>query len=146
VTGKQLRKIRELSGLSQEKFGEKIGVHAQTIGHWETEKYPIDKIYANRIIDFFHSQLQFTPRQIKSIREKLELSQRAFADILDVSQTTIKSWEIGEHKPKRKKAELLLELKNNSNTFYEIDEETEMVLKEETNFLENIRNVFLGRV
>jgi putative transcriptional regulator len=42
---------------------------------------------------------EYTPKQIKKIREREKLSQPIFAHILNVSPSTIKHWEIGDKQP-----------------------------------------------
>lgn len=38
-------------------------------------------------------------RQIKSLRESLQISQAVFAAFLNISVSTVQKWEIGEKKP-----------------------------------------------
>ncbi|MBQ3670304.1 MAG: helix-turn-helix domain-containing protein [Treponema sp.] len=42
---------------------------------------------------------EYTGQQIKKIREKLELTQRAFASVVGVSQKTVEAWEGGRNTP-----------------------------------------------
>ena len=44
-------------------------------------------------------EVQLTDRQIKEIREKLNLSQTVFARLLNVSPSSIRQWEQGKRKP-----------------------------------------------
>ena len=44
-------------------------------------------------------EVQLTTRQIKEIREKLNLSQTVFARLLNVSPSSIRQWEQGKRKP-----------------------------------------------
>ena len=45
------------------------------------------------------SQRVYAPGDIKSVREKLELSQSGFANILHVSTRTLQAWEQGLRRP-----------------------------------------------
>lgn len=40
-----------------------------------------------------------TARQIKNLREGLQVSQSVFAAILNTSVSTVQKWEVGEKKP-----------------------------------------------
>ena len=42
---------------------------------------------------------EYSPKQIKKIREREKLSQPVFAHILNVSPSTVKHWEIGDKQP-----------------------------------------------
>lgn len=42
---------------------------------------------------------EFTPQQIKGLREQYNLSQTVFASILNLSPSTVRKWEIGEKHP-----------------------------------------------
>ena len=44
---------------------------------------------------------EWTPERIKGIRERLGLSQRAFADRLGVTQPFVANWELGNREPLR---------------------------------------------
>ena len=50
---------------------------------------------------------QFTADEIKSIRTKLNMSQRFFADVIGVSKKTVESWEYGKGKPSGAAARML---------------------------------------
>jgi putative transcriptional regulator len=59
---------------------------------------------------------QFTSKKVKSIRNKLHLTQRAFASIFGVSPKTVEAWESGNNKPNGT-AQRLLSLINRDNNF-----------------------------
>jgi Predicted transcriptional regulator len=48
-----------------------------------------------------------SPQQIKSLRERLHVSQAVFAALLNTSVSTIQKWEIGEKKPSGPSLKLL---------------------------------------
>lgn len=50
---------------------------------------------------------EYNSAAIKAVREKLELSQAAFASILNTSLSTVKQWELGLKRPSGTSAKLL---------------------------------------
>lgn len=50
------------------------------------------------------------PDEIKAVREKLELTQRAFADAVGVTETTISRWESGRVAPHQLAVDKIKEL------------------------------------
>lgn len=53
--------------------------------------------------------LRFTPEKIIDLRKKMKLSQSVFADVLNVSSSSIKQWEQGKRTPSGS-TQVLLEL------------------------------------
>jgi putative transcriptional regulator len=49
----------------------------------------------------------FSPAQIRSLREKFELSQAVLAALLNTSVATVQQWEIGDKKPSGSSLKLL---------------------------------------
>lgn len=45
------------------------------------------------------ADLEFTGERVKEIRERLQLTQQAFASKLGVHQSTVAGWESGSRKP-----------------------------------------------
>ena len=43
--------------------------------------------------------LKFTPERVKELRERLGLTQLAFAEKVGVSQSTVACWETGQRTP-----------------------------------------------
>ena len=60
----------------------------------------------------------FKGKEIKSIRNKLNLSQAMFANTLGVSEKTVEAWESGRNIPQGPAQRMLFVLKNNSNALY----------------------------
>jgi putative transcriptional regulator len=56
---------------------------------------------------FVPSVPEYNSEAIKAVREKLELSQAAFASILNTSLSTVKQWELGLKRPSGTSAKLL---------------------------------------
>jgi len=50
---------------------------------------------------------QISPKQIRQLREKENVSQAVFAAILNISVSTIQKWEIGDKKPSGSSLKLL---------------------------------------
>lgn len=49
-----------------------------------------------------------TPKEIKALRAKHGLTQRAFGDVIGVTERTVQCWEHGDAKPSAQVIELLL--------------------------------------
>jgi putative transcriptional regulator len=54
-----------------------------------------------------------SPKEIKSLREQVNLSQPVFAEALNVSSSTVKHWEIGDKFPSGAALKLLNIVKRN---------------------------------
>ncbi|MHB8422049.1 MAG: helix-turn-helix domain-containing protein [Leptospirales bacterium] len=50
---------------------------------------------------------KITPEKIKSLREKENVSQAVFAEILNISVSTVQKWETGEKQPSGSSLKLL---------------------------------------
>ena len=56
----------------------------------------------------FHLDVhEMPPRKIKSLREKIQVSQAVFAAVLNTSLSTVQKWEIGDKKPSGPSLKLL---------------------------------------
>lgn len=58
-------------------------------------------------------QVEFTEVDVMQLRQRLRLTQEAFAKVLNVSVKTVQSWEKGERKPTRTALRLLQVLDKN---------------------------------
>ena len=54
----------------------------------------------------------YTPERIKGLRAKVDMTQNAFARLLNVSISTVQKWEIGQKKPAGAARKLLSVLEN----------------------------------
>lgn len=52
-----------------------------------------------------------SPEEIKLLRQSLDISQREFARLLDVSHATIQNWESGRTRPQKMKVDLMRDLR-----------------------------------
>ena len=44
-------------------------------------------------------EMDWTPKRIRILRQKMGLSQREFAEHINVRQATVSDWETGKHPP-----------------------------------------------
>ena len=63
----------------------------------------------------------FNKGQVKDIREQLNVSQPIFAQILGVSDDTVKAWERGANKPSGSSARLIQIAKEDPQTFKQME-------------------------
>jgi len=61
---------------------------------------------------------ELTPSEIRNLRKSLGLSQRQFANLIDVKRLTIARWEAGNMKPKKEHFEMLEKLANDTNVSF----------------------------
>ncbi len=93
-------------GLLQREVAERIGVHEQTLRHWEAGQTDPVIQWLPGIFLF----LGYDPRQVpegigprlQHLREGLGISQEAMARELGVDPGTLGRWESGQRKPKGK--------------------------------------------
>jgi transcriptional regulator with XRE-family HTH domain len=55
--GKRIKKLRRISNFSQTGFGDAVGVHRNTIAHWEKGEALISLLDAMRIVGVIHCDL-----------------------------------------------------------------------------------------
>lgn len=60
---------------------------------------------------------EFTAIEIREIRDKLNMSQGFFAEVIGVSKKTVESWEYGRGKPSGAAARLLTIAKTDPDSF-----------------------------
>ncbi len=60
---------------------------------------------------------EYNKSKVKKIREMLNCSQAYFAQILNVSSATVRSWELGDNRPSRSSARLLQILEKDPEHF-----------------------------
>ncbi len=111
--GDHIKKRRLDLGLTQRQLASRLEVKSDTIVNWEKNYGTIMIHLIPRIIDF----LGYVPfnTDFKDLKDKLifyrklsGLSQEKLAALLQVDESTVASWEKGEHKPSKK---LLYKLK-----------------------------------
>jgi transcriptional regulator with XRE-family HTH domain len=104
--GDHIRRRRLDLGLLQKDLAEQIGVHEQTIQHWETGETAPALRRLPAVIRF----LGFDPRpheegigdRLRHYRESRGLSQTDVAKVLGLSESVVWRWEAGQRKPQGK--------------------------------------------
>ena len=97
-----------------------MGVTELTVTGWETNRMTPMIAHLPRIISF----LGYTPApydkksdnisdRIKLYRHTHGLSQKKFANLIGVDETTVAKWELGKRKPSKKITEKLENVTNN---------------------------------
>jgi len=79
----------------------------ETLSEMATDLYNVGAIDNATLLRFNKDLLDYSPRKIVSLREKLGLSQAVFAQYLNVSDKVIKRWEQGKTKPSGASLKLL---------------------------------------
>jgi transcriptional regulator with XRE-family HTH domain len=101
--GDQLRKRRLDRGLLQREVAERLGVNEATVHNWEIGKTEPALRLIPRIIDFLgyapYAPGTSLPSKLSSIRRLLGLSRTRMAYLLGVDESSLASWERGEHRP-----------------------------------------------
>ena len=103
--GRLIRDRRLAWGMSLEDLGEHLGVHAETVGHWEVDlsiPHPAARI---RILNWLNEEVtcpavwpwdgEEIGKRIRDRRLALEMSQPQLAEQFGVSTGTVGSWERG---------------------------------------------------
>ncbi len=101
--GDHIRNRRLDLGLLQEHVAVQIGVTEITICNWETNRYEAETRHLPHIIRF----LGYTPYRVphsfgewlRQCRVSWGLSQESMAKALEMDESTIASWERGDHRP-----------------------------------------------
>ena len=114
--GENILKLRKKQGLSQEQLGYQIDVTRQTISNWETgyTPIPLNKLvrFANLydysldfLVGFTRKNIKYNKsikldkkligKNLKLLREKLNLTQQELSDKCDLYQSTYNHYENG---------------------------------------------------
>ena len=121
--GEQIKYYRSIDDIKQTDLGTKLNFHRSTLNHLENKDIKLvnvelikgiikelnieDKLIIN---DEYISFLLDNPcDKILKARKKLKVSRQAFADLLGVSDTSVRRWELGNTHISRKKYERLKE-------------------------------------
>ena len=121
--GDHLKKKRIEQNLTQLDLAKLIGVEEDTICNWENNHSQPRLFLLPKIIEFLRYVPFELPKEtigdkIIAYRKEHGLSQRKFAKLLSIDQTTVRNWENNKHKPDKKLLKkILLYLEKN---FYDI--------------------------
>ena len=119
--GEQIKYYRSIDDIKQTDLGLKLNFHRSTLNHLENKDMKLvnvelikgvieelgikDKININD--DYISFLLDNPCEKILSIRKKKKLTRQQFADLLGVSDTSVRRWELGNSHISRKKFERL---------------------------------------
>jgi len=119
--GEQIKYYRSIDDIKQNNLGLKLNFHRSTLNYLENKdmklvnveliKGVIKKLGIENKININDDYISFlldNPREkILSIRKKKKLTRQAFADLLGVSDTSVRRWKLGNSHISRKKFERL---------------------------------------
>ena len=88
---------------SKSAFAEKLKMGLEEILEFEDGK----RTLKTHVVEIPEKPIDYTPNDIRKIREKGRYSQSIFALILNVSVRTVQSWEIGARNPTHSALRLL---------------------------------------
>lgn len=127
--GDHIRTRRLDLGLFQKDVAERIGVTTDTITNWELNRTEPELRCYPGIIEFLGyvplSSGESFPERLKAYRMLIESSQRKFAKLIGVGETTVRYWETGKGQSRqelRKRVEQLIDrasLTNNTAAYRE---------------------------
>lgn len=102
----RLKELRKNSGKTQKEVFEDTGIPIRSIQNWENGKRQINSESAKKLADYFGVDIAYLLgysydrkkeirdiRQIKRIREKMNLSVKELSDYLEVSESQFLKWE-----------------------------------------------------
>ncbi len=78
---------------------------------------PLEKKFTVRTVDLVLKPQDFSPQDIKDLREKLGASQGIFAAVMGVAVESVESWEQGRQKPSPLALRMMHLLKQNPGLF-----------------------------
>lgn len=122
--GEQIKYYRSIDDIKQTDLGIKLNFHRSTLNHLENKDMKLinvklikgiidaldikDKININD--DYIAFLLDNPCEKIINLRKRKKLSRQQLTDILGVSDTSIRRWELGNSHISRKKFESLKQL------------------------------------
>lgn len=135
VTSQSLKALRDDFDLTQKELAEILDVSSVTISSWESGDTSPQKGNQERIQelqekskaevdDLLESDEESddTADEIRSVRNEHGLTQKEFAEVLDVSPTTVSNWEQGETNPSQERVEQIQDLDPSSDEDGEEDD------------------------
>jgi putative transcriptional regulator len=90
-----MKKSKRTHRLSDAEFSELRGGAEEALAHAQGKKVTLRTRSVLRRL----KPLAFSPRRIRSIRRRLNVSQPVFAELLYVTKATVSKWEQGLRKP-----------------------------------------------
>lgn len=109
--GDWIRKTRLDRGLFQIQVAERLGIDEDTIVNWELGRTKPEVKYIPRIIEFvgYYPYVPTTDlcQRLKAVRRAFGLTQEQLARALHLDESSINSWERGEHQPVKQSQEVI---------------------------------------
>lgn len=107
--GDRLKRHRLDLGLSAKAAAQRLGVHADTLKNWEMGRTRPVIHHLPTIRQFLGDSVEPIDdlplgARLRACRERFGCSQRELARRLGIDESTVASWESGEHRPSRLKA------------------------------------------
>jgi DNA-binding transcriptional regulator YiaG len=126
--GTEVRRLRGKLGLTQAELAKLVGVSGAAVTSWETGKTQPGRENRSALLALLSARpdeiaarlgqrpgkelrrqaASLSPKRIREIRKKANLSQKQMATTLGVSLNTISNWETGRSTPRRRSLEKLL--------------------------------------
>lgn len=78
-----------------------------TKGLTEAIEYEKGNVSAKKVKVTVTPADDFSPKEIKAVRNKLNMTQRTFASVIGVSAKTVEAWETGTNKPMKTACRLI---------------------------------------
>lgn len=117
IIGDHIRRQRLKLRLLQGDLAERFNVCEDTITGWENRRSEPQIQFYPKIIEFlgynpFTFETDTLGGRIRKYRHEKGLSLELLADLVDVDETTLRSWELNLHKPFTRKRRLLEDVIN----------------------------------
>ena len=100
ITSSELRELRLSLGVSQADLADSLGLTHAAITHYEAGKRKITHTLSEKILEYFQDEakLVLTCDEMKALRISMNLSQRAFGELLGITQVAEAQYENGNRK------------------------------------------------
>jgi|GEM_PF-594716 len=95
ATDEQPRELGEVRWAESESLGERMIQGLTEFAEALEAGEPIEKRFTMRTVDLDLEPMEFSPDDVKALREELRASQAVFAELLGASVKTVQSWEQG---------------------------------------------------
>ena len=115
ITPSELRELRLSLGLSQADLADFLGLSKAMITRYEAGKQIITHILSEKILEYFQDEakLGLTCDEMKLLRISMNLSQRAFGEMLGITKAAETQYENGRRKiPKEVRRKILAIMTN----------------------------------
>ena len=113
ISPSELRELRLSLGLSQAELADSLGLTHAAITHYEAGTRKITHTLSEKILDCFRNEakLELTCEEMKALRISMNLSQKDFGKLLDLTQVAEAQYENGNRKIPREVRRKILAIK-----------------------------------